>query len=80
MVAASVVIMWALMRLPKLILSTIGAQAGRKAEGATETGAQGGFVNGAAVESLARMLECVPAPLFALDRAPSETICFHHQP
>lgn len=56
------------MRLPKLILSTIGAQAGRKATAPTEAADQGAFVNGAAVESLARMLECVPAPLFALDR------------
>src|SRR4051812_37365787 len=60
--------MWTLMRLPKLILSTIGAQTGRKAADPAEAAVQGTFVNGAAIESLGRMLECVPAPLFALDR------------
>ncbi len=60
--------MWTLMRLPKLILSTIGAQAGRKAADPVEAEVRGAFVNGAAIESLGRMLECVPAPLFALDR------------
>jgi two-component system phosphate regulon sensor histidine kinase PhoR len=60
--------MWAFMRLPKLILSTIGAQAGRKAEDPAETATAGALVNGAAVESLARMLDSIPAPLFALDR------------
>lgn len=61
------VIMWALMRLPKLILTTIGAQGGRKAETPAEATAQSTFVNGAAIESLGRMLDSVPAPLFALD-------------
>jgi two-component system phosphate regulon sensor histidine kinase PhoR len=56
------------MRLPKLILSSIGSQGGRKAEDPAETAAAGAFVNGAAIESLGRMLESVPAPLFALDR------------
>ncbi len=65
---ADAVTMWSLMRLPKLILSTIGAQAGRKVADPAEAEVPGDFVNGAAIESLARMLECVPAPLFALDR------------
>jgi two-component system phosphate regulon sensor histidine kinase PhoR len=56
------------MRLPKLILSSIGAQGGRKAEDPTPAAGQDAFVNGAAIESLARMLDSVPAPLFALDR------------
>jgi two-component system phosphate regulon sensor histidine kinase PhoR len=56
------------MRLPKLILSTIGVQGGRKAEDPAENADSGTFVNGAALESLGRMLEAVPAPLFALDR------------
>jgi two-component system phosphate regulon sensor histidine kinase PhoR len=56
------------MRLPKLILSTIGAQGGRKAEAADPAVGQDGLVNGAAIESLGRMLDSVPAPLFALDR------------
>jgi two-component system phosphate regulon sensor histidine kinase PhoR len=56
------------MRLPKLILSSIGAQGGRKAEDPTQAAGQDAFVNGAAIESLGRMLEAVPAPLFALDR------------
>jgi two-component system phosphate regulon sensor histidine kinase PhoR len=56
------------MRLPKLILSTIGVQGGRKAADPTEVPEQSAFVNGAAIESLGRMLESVPAPLFALDR------------
>jgi two-component system phosphate regulon sensor histidine kinase PhoR len=55
------------MRLPKLILSTIGVQGGRKAEDPTEAPEPSAFVNGAALESLGRMLESVPAPLFALD-------------
>jgi len=56
------------MRLPKLILSTIGAQGGRKAEAADPAVGQDVLVNGAAIESLGRMLDSVPAPLFALDR------------
>jgi two-component system phosphate regulon sensor histidine kinase PhoR len=55
------------MRLPKLILSTIGVQGGRKVEDPAEAPEPGAFVNGAALESLGRMLESVPAPLFALD-------------
>jgi two-component system phosphate regulon sensor histidine kinase PhoR len=68
MLGRATVIMWALMRLPKLILSSIGAQGGRKAEDPTPAAGQDAFVNGAAIESLARMLDSVPAPLFALDR------------
>ena len=59
--------MWALMRLPKLILSSIGAQGGRKAEDPAQAGGQDLMLNGAAIESLGRMLDSVPAPLFALD-------------
>ncbi|GAB2177619.1 ATP-binding protein [Dongia sp. agr-C8] len=55
------------MRLPKLILSSIGAQGGRKAEDPAPAGGADALVNGAAVESLGRMLESIPAPLFALD-------------
>jgi two-component system, OmpR family, phosphate regulon sensor histidine kinase PhoR len=60
--------MWILMRLPKLILSSIGAQGGRKAEDPAQAAEQGAFLNGGAIESLGRMLEAVPAPLFAVDR------------
>jgi two-component system phosphate regulon sensor histidine kinase PhoR len=60
--------MWILMRLPKLILSTIGAQGGRKAEAGDVAVGQDVLVNGAAIEALGRMLDSVPAPLFALDR------------
>jgi two-component system phosphate regulon sensor histidine kinase PhoR len=56
------------MRLPKLILSTIGAPDGRKAEEAGQAAGPDAFMNGGAVESLAHMLDSVPAPLFALDR------------
>jgi two-component system phosphate regulon sensor histidine kinase PhoR len=56
------------MRLPKLILSSIGAQGGRKAEDPAPAVGQEILVNGAAIESLGRMLDSVPAPLFALDR------------
>jgi two-component system phosphate regulon sensor histidine kinase PhoR len=61
------VIMWAFMRLPKLILSSIGAQGGRKAEDPAPAAGADILVNGAAIESLGRMLDSVPAPLFALD-------------
>src|SRR5689334_1665116 len=60
--------MWAFMRLPKLILSSIGAQGGRKAEDPPPAAGADLLVNGAAIESLGRMLDSVPAPLFALDR------------
>jgi two-component system phosphate regulon sensor histidine kinase PhoR len=60
--------MWAFMRLPKLILSTIGVQGGRKAEQPAPPTDPAAFLNGAAIESLGRMLDSVPAPLFALDR------------
>jgi len=56
------------MRLPKLILSSIGAQGGRKAEDPAPAVGPGTLMNGAAIESLGRMLDSVPAPLFALDR------------
>jgi two-component system, OmpR family, phosphate regulon sensor histidine kinase PhoR len=56
------------MRLPKLILSSIGAQGGRKAGDPAEAAGANALVNGAAVQSLGQMLESVPAPLFALDR------------
>ncbi|MDQ7248478.1 ATP-binding protein [Dongia sedimenti] len=49
-------------------MSSIGAQGGRKPEDPAEAAAAGALVNGAAIESLGRMLESVPAPLFALDR------------
>ncbi|WP_395015813.1 ATP-binding protein [Dongia sp.] len=55
------------MRLPKLILSSIGAQGGRKAEGPAPVAGTDVLVNGAAIESLGRMLDSIPAPLFALD-------------
>jgi len=58
--------MWNLMRLPKLILSSIGAQGGRKAEDPAQATGQDIMLNGAAIESLGRMLDSVPAPLFAL--------------
>jgi two-component system phosphate regulon sensor histidine kinase PhoR len=56
------------MRLPKLILSSIGAQGGRKAEDPAPTAGPELLLNGTAIESLGRMLDSVPAPLFALDR------------
>jgi two-component system phosphate regulon sensor histidine kinase PhoR len=56
------------MRLPKLILGAVGAQSGRKAEDPAPAAGPDAFANGAAVEPLARMLESIPAPLFALDR------------
>jgi two-component system phosphate regulon sensor histidine kinase PhoR len=56
------------MRLPKLILTTIGAQAGRKAEDPVQPAPNGDFLAAGALDALARMLEAVPAPLFALDR------------
>jgi two-component system phosphate regulon sensor histidine kinase PhoR len=59
--------MWNLMRLPKLILSSIGAQGGRKAEDPAQGAGPDILLNGAAIESLGRMLDSVPAPLFALD-------------
>jgi two-component system phosphate regulon sensor histidine kinase PhoR len=68
MLGRATVIMWALMRLPKLILSSIGAQGGRKAEDPAPAAGPEILVNGAAIESLGRMLDSVPAPLFALDR------------
>jgi two-component system phosphate regulon sensor histidine kinase PhoR len=55
------------MRLPKLILSSIGAQGGRKAEDPAQAASPDILLNGAAIESLGRMLDSVPAPLFALD-------------
>jgi two-component system phosphate regulon sensor histidine kinase PhoR len=55
------------MRLPKLILSSIGAQGGRKAEDPAQGAGPDILLNGAAIESLGRMLDSVPAPLFALD-------------
>ena len=61
--------MWALMRLPKLILSSIGAQGGRKAEDPAPAGGADALVNGAAVESLGRMLESIPAPPPSLEWA-----------
>jgi two-component system phosphate regulon sensor histidine kinase PhoR len=56
------------MRLPKLILSSIGAQGGRKAEDPGATSGTEAPLSGGAIESLGRMLESIPAPLFALDR------------
>jgi two-component system phosphate regulon sensor histidine kinase PhoR len=56
------------MRLPKLILSTLGAQGGRKAEDPVPAAVENAQPNGVAVDQLARMLESVPAPLFAVDR------------
>jgi two-component system phosphate regulon sensor histidine kinase PhoR len=56
------------MRLPKLILSTLGGQGSRKPEEPVPSPADGTLLNGAAGDPLARMLESVPAPLFALDR------------
>ena len=56
------------MRLPKLILSTIGTQGGRKAADPGQAATTGAFLSGGAVEPLVQMLDSVPAPLFALDR------------
>jgi two-component system phosphate regulon sensor histidine kinase PhoR len=55
------------MRLPKLILSSIGAQGGRKAEDPGQAAGTDLPPNGAGIESLGRLLESIPAPLFALD-------------
>ncbi len=55
------------MRLPKLILSSIGAQGGRKPEDPAPAAGTDALLNGAAIESLGRMLDSIPAPLFALD-------------
>jgi len=55
------------MRLPKLILTSMGVQGGRKPEDAAQAAAQGA-VPASGIEALGRMLDSVPAPLFALDR------------
>jgi two-component system phosphate regulon sensor histidine kinase PhoR len=56
------------MRLPKLILSSIGAQGGRRAEDPASASETALPISGGGVESLGRLLESIPAPLFALDR------------